>query len=54
LVGKPERKKPLRSRKRRWEVNIKIDVIETDWERVDWIYMAGACSMETVISCTLY
>jgi hypothetical protein len=54
LVGKPERKKPLGRCKCRWEGNIKINVKEADWERVDWICLARACCMETVIFCIVY
>jgi hypothetical protein len=31
LVRKPERKRPLRKPKRRWEDNIKMNLRETDW-----------------------
>jgi hypothetical protein len=31
LVGKPEGKRPLGRRRRRWEDGVKIDLRETDW-----------------------
>jgi hypothetical protein len=35
LVGKPERKRPLR-RQRRWCVgNVRIDIGETEWDGMD-------------------
>jgi hypothetical protein len=40
LVGKPEGKRPLGRPKRCWEVNIRMDLKETDWESVDWIRLA--------------
>jgi hypothetical protein len=40
LVGKPEGKKPLGTPRRRWEDNIKIDLRETGWDRIDWIDLA--------------
>jgi len=40
LVGKPERKRPFGRHKRRWEYNIRVDVLEIKWEVVDWIYLA--------------
>jgi hypothetical protein len=39
LVGKPDGKKPLRRRRRRWEDNIKMDIKVTGYEDVDWIYL---------------
>jgi hypothetical protein len=39
LFGKPEGKRPLRRPKRRWEDNIRMDLKETGWEDVDWIYL---------------
>jgi hypothetical protein len=38
LVGEPERKRPLG--RQRWEDNIKMDVRETGWVRMDWIRLA--------------
>jgi hypothetical protein len=35
LVGKPEGKRPLGRPRRRWVDNIKIDVVEVEWEYVD-------------------
>jgi hypothetical protein len=37
LVGKPERKRPLRRPRRRWVDNIMIDLRETGWDDMDWI-----------------
>jgi hypothetical protein len=31
LVVRPERKKPLRSSRNRWEENMKMDLIEVGW-----------------------
>jgi hypothetical protein len=39
LVGKPERKRPLGRRRRRWEDNIIIDLKETGYKDVNWIRM---------------
>jgi len=39
LVGKPERKRPLRRPRCRWEDNIRIDVREIEWEIVNWIHL---------------
>jgi hypothetical protein len=40
FVGKPEKKRPLEIPGRRWEDNIKIYVMEIEWEGVDWIHPA--------------
>jgi hypothetical protein len=40
LVGKPERKRPLRRPRRRWVDNIKIGLREIGWYGMDWIDMA--------------
>jgi len=40
LVGKPERKRPLRTSMRRWEDNIRMDLRETGWKGVDWMHLA--------------
>jgi len=44
LVGKPERKKPLRRPRHRWEDNIKMDLQEVGCEvgcgGMDWIELA--------------
>jgi hypothetical protein len=37
LVGKPEGKRPLGSRRRRWVDNIRMDLGEVGWGDVDWI-----------------
>jgi hypothetical protein len=36
LVGKPEGKRLLGKPKRRWEVNIKMDLTEIGWGGMDW------------------
>jgi len=38
LVGKPEGKRPLGRRRRRWE-DIRMDLRETGWEGVDWLHL---------------
>jgi hypothetical protein len=40
LVGKPEGKRPLGRRRRRWIDNIKIDLLERGLSVVDWIGLA--------------
>jgi hypothetical protein len=40
LVEKPERKRPLGRPRRRWEVNIKMDLREIGWGGMDWIDLA--------------
>jgi hypothetical protein len=40
LVGKPERKKPLRRPRLRWVDNIKIYLLEIGVNVVDWIGLA--------------
>jgi hypothetical protein len=40
FVGKPERKRPLGTLRRRWEDNIKMDLIERGWSGIDWINLA--------------
>jgi hypothetical protein len=40
LVGKPERKRPLRRPKRRWKSNIKMHLREIGWGAMDWIDLA--------------
>jgi hypothetical protein len=40
LVGKPEGKRPLGRRRRRWVDNIRIDLGEVGWGDVDWIGLA--------------
>jgi hypothetical protein len=37
LVGKPEGKRPLGRRRRRWEDGIRMDLREIDLGGVDWI-----------------
>jgi hypothetical protein len=40
LVGKPEGKRPLGRPRRRWMDNIKMDLLETVLNVVDWIGLA--------------
>jgi hypothetical protein len=40
VVGKPERKRPLRRQRRRWEDNIRMDLMEIGWEVVECIHLA--------------
>jgi len=40
LVGKPEGKRPLGRHRRRWEVNIKIDLQEVRCGAMNWIELA--------------
>jgi len=40
LMGKPERKRPLGRPRRRWNVNIKMDLQEVGWRDRDWIDLA--------------
>jgi hypothetical protein len=40
LVGKPEGKRPLRTSRRRWEDNIKMDLQEVGGGRGDWMLLA--------------
>jgi hypothetical protein len=40
LVGKPEGKRPLGRPRCRWVDNIKMDLREIGWSRVDWMDMA--------------
>jgi hypothetical protein len=40
LVGKPERKRPLERRRRRWEDNINIDFQNVGGGRGDWMELA--------------
>jgi hypothetical protein len=40
LVGRPEGRRPLGRRRRRWEDNIKMDLREIGFGDVDWIDLA--------------
>jgi hypothetical protein len=40
LVVKPERKRTLEELRRRWVVNIKMNLREVGWDGVDWINLA--------------
>jgi hypothetical protein len=39
IVAKPKGKIPLGRRRRRWEDNIKMDVIKLGFKRVDWFQL---------------
>jgi hypothetical protein len=40
VVGKPDGKRPLGRRRRRWENGIKMDLGEIGWGGVEWIHLA--------------
>jgi hypothetical protein len=40
LVGKPEEKRPLGRRRRKWEDNIGMDLTETGWIYLDSINLS--------------
>jgi hypothetical protein len=40
LVGKPEGRRPLERPRCRWVDNIKMNLRETGWDRIDWIDLA--------------
>jgi hypothetical protein len=40
LVGNPKVKRPLRSTRRRWNGNIRMDLRKIGWDCVDWIHLA--------------
>jgi hypothetical protein len=40
LVGKSEGKRPLGKPRRRWMDNIKLDLRDIGWDRMDWIDVA--------------
>jgi hypothetical protein len=40
LVGITEGKRQLGRPRRRWEVNIRMDLREKGWDCVDWIHLA--------------
>jgi hypothetical protein len=37
LVGKPEGRRPLERRRRKWLDNIRMNLVEVGWGNVDWI-----------------
>jgi hypothetical protein len=53
LVGKPEGKRPLGRPRRRWVDNIKMDLREIGWDRVDWMDMAQDRDQWRVLVSTL-
>jgi len=40
LVGKPEGRRPLGRPRRRWENNIRMDLLEVEYGCVDWMELA--------------
>jgi hypothetical protein len=40
IMGKPEGKRPLGRPRRRWGDNTRMDLRETGWCGMDWIYLA--------------
>jgi hypothetical protein len=40
LVGKPEGRRPVGRPRRRWVINIRMDLVEVGWGDVDWIGLA--------------
>jgi hypothetical protein len=40
LVGRPEGKRPLGRPRRRWEDNIKMDLLKTGIDGANWIRLA--------------
>jgi hypothetical protein len=40
LVRKPEGKRPVGRPRRKWVDNIKMDLIEIEWDGVNWIDLA--------------
>jgi hypothetical protein len=40
LIGKTEGKRPVETRRRRWEANIKMDLREIEWDVRHWIDLA--------------
>jgi hypothetical protein len=54
LVGKPEGKRPLGRRRRRWEDGIRMDLREIDLGCVDWIRLAqGRDRWRAVVSAVM-
>jgi hypothetical protein len=49
LVGKPEGKRPLGRRRRRWVDNIGMDLGELEWGDVGWIGLAQDRYRSTVL-----
>jgi len=54
LVGKPERKRPMGRRRRRWVDNIRMDLQEGGFGHVDWIGLAqDRDSWRTLVSAVM-
>jgi hypothetical protein len=49
LVGKPEGKRPLGRRRRRWEDNIRMDLREIGWGGMDWIDLAQGRTLVNIV-----
>jgi hypothetical protein len=45
LVGRPEERRPLGRPRRRWEDNIKMDLMEIGFGDVDWIHLVQDIDM---------
>jgi hypothetical protein len=39
FIGKAEEKRTLERQRRRWEDNVRMDLMEIVWERVDWMHV---------------
>jgi hypothetical protein len=51
LIGKPEGKRPLARPRRKWIVNIKMDLLEIGLSVVDWIGLAqDRCSWRALVN----
>jgi hypothetical protein len=53
LVVKPEGKRPLGIPRRRWEDNIKMDLLEVGGGRGDWMELAGTCGYGEELSSSI-
>jgi len=54
LVGKPAEKRPLGRPRRRWVVNIRMDLQEVGYGSVDWIGLAqGRDRWRTLMSAVM-
>ena len=49
LMGKPERKRPLRRPRRRWEDNIEMDLQEVGWWVMDWVSLVQDSDRERAL-----
>jgi hypothetical protein len=54
-VGKPEGKRPIEKPRRRWEDEIKLDLVEIGSGGVEWIHMAqGRDRRRAVVNAVMY